>query len=197
MITSLTGYFERSANHKSRVNKGPSFAKIIRHATGYLVLLAIYFIFTITFAIIEDYPGGITKPDAACMLDLFSEVWELVFAFTHILLSEHEKLWHLLAGAGGVTFKVWKAFVIAAEVPNSEIKTIRHRFNAVAPGVSAAVKSCLILMALPRAVECPGINIRWGQPFEELIGCGKGLTHHEREILLAAVLSSTYPPEGS
>lgn len=69
-----------------------------------------------------------------------------------------------------VAFKVWRAFVIASDVPNSQIKTTRDMFNAVGPGVSTALKTSLILMALPGVGQCPGINIRWGEPFELLTG---------------------------
>lgn len=87
---------------------------------------------------------------------------------------------------------MWKAFAVAADVPSRAIKTTGDRFNALGPGVSTALKSCLILMALPDVKGCPGINIRVGEPFEKLIGCGGGLTHEERELLLSAVLCSKY-----
>lgn len=196
MIHALILYFDNSSHVKLLRDNSWSFIVIVRQAMKYLLLLVVYFSFTIALAIVEDYPGGVSKPQSAWILDMSGEMSEFFLAFAHIILIRYEILWHLLAGVMGATLKVWKAFAIAADVPNSEIKTTRDRFNAVGPGISTALKSCLILMALPSVATCPGINIRIGEPFELLIGRGKGLSHEEREILLAAVLFSRSPLEG-
>lgn len=97
---------------------------------------------------IDDDPGGITKPNTPCMLDLFLEKWELAFAFAHIVITGGEALCHLLAGAGG-DFQGVESVRHRYRRPKQQNNTIRDQWNAVGPGISAAVRSCLILMHYP------------------------------------------------
>lgn len=160
--------------------------------TGYWFLVLTILGLGIATALLEDFPGAIEKPNPVCILDMVAHVAEFILEVAHAWIPTLCTIFQFVSLAGGIGWRIGRAFLISSKVPNTPITSRRDWFNTFGLAVLHGVKWAFGLMAWPAtAIPLTGPD----EPFGKVQGTGKWLTREERRELLAVITSSEYIPE--